>query len=236
MNGSMSRVPVVFPIRFATRNAAVQTTTRELSPKGVSVRCLEPPLNGTLIAMKLYLPGRRDGLAAQGLVREITPGGEAGFWADFHQLGMPEQAEITELLARRERAGAAKPIGAIAVQPISQASIDDARRAFPRIPARFAVRFATVQDFVLEYAANISAGGVFVHSPDPPPLKSIVRVEMQLPGGGPSVPARGVVVHRVSKEEAEARGTIPGMGVQFMDADDDFRTRIDAAIEKILGT
>src|ERR1700760_4197130 len=129
MNGSMARVPVVFPIRFATRNAAVQTTTRELSAKGVSVRCLEPPLKGTLIAMKLYLPGRRDGLAAQGLVREITPGSDAGFWADFHQLGMPEQAEIAELLARRERAAAAKPIGAIAVQPISE---DDARRAFPR--------------------------------------------------------------------------------------------------------
>ncbi|HEX4386250.1 MAG TPA: TIGR02266 family protein [Myxococcales bacterium] len=229
----MARVPVVFPIRFATRNAAVQTTTRELSAKGVSVRCLEPPLKGTLIAMKLYLPGRRDGLAAQGLVREVTPGSDAGFWADFHQLGMPEQAEIVELLARRERAAAAKPIGAIAVQPISE---DDARRAFPRIPARFAVRFATVQDFVLEYAANISAGGVFVHSPNPPPLKSIVRVEMQLPGGGPAVPARGVVVHRVTKEEAEARGTMPGMGVQFMDADDEFRSRIDAAIEKILGT
>ena len=233
MDGSMSRVPVVFPIRFATRNAAVQTTTRELSAKGVSVRCLEPPLKGTLIAMKLYLPGRRDGLAAQGLVREVTPGGDAGFWADFHQLGMTEHAEIVELLARRERAAAAKPIGAIAVQPLSA---DDARRAFPRIPARFAVRFATVQDFVLEYAANISAGGVFVHSPNPPPLKSIVRVEMQLPGDGPPVPARGVVVHRVSREEAEARGTLPGMGVQFMDADDDFRSRIDEAIEKILGT
>jgi uncharacterized protein (TIGR02266 family) len=234
MGVAMPRVPLVFPIRFATRNAAVQTTTRELSPEGVSVRCVEPPLKGTLIAMKLYLPGRRDGLAAQGLVRELTPGGDAGFWADFHQLGMTEQAEIVELLARRERAAAAKPIGAVAVEPIS--TDDDARRAFPRIPARFAVRFATVQDFVLEYAANISAGGVFVHSPDPPPLKTIVRVEMELPGGGAPVPARGVVVHRVSREEAEARGTLPGMGVQFMDGDDEFRIRIDEAIEKILGS
>jgi uncharacterized protein (TIGR02266 family) len=233
MAASMSRAPLVFPIRFATRNAAVQTTTRELSPKGVSVRCLEPPLKGTLIAMKLYLPGRRDGLSAQGLVREITTDGDGGFWADFHQLGMPEQAEISELLARRERAAASKPIGAIDLHPISA---DDARRAFPRIPARFAVRFATVQDFVLEYAANISAGGVFVHSLDPPQLKSIVRVEMQLPGDGPPVPARGVVVHRVSREEAEERGTIPGMGVQFMDGDDDFRSRIDDAIAKILGS
>src|SRR3954447_10010092 len=112
MDGKMSRVPVVFPIRFATRNAAVQTTTRELSTKGVFVRCLEPPLKGMLIAMKLYLPGRRDGLEAQGIVREALNGAEAGFWADFHQLGPAAEGEIAEMLARRERAAAAKPIGA----------------------------------------------------------------------------------------------------------------------------
>jgi uncharacterized protein (TIGR02266 family) len=232
MAGSMARVPLVFPIRFATRNAAVQTTTRELSRDGVFVRCLEPPGRGTPIAMKLYLPGRRDGLSVEGQVEEVTPpGSEAGFWASFTGLPLHEQGEIDELLARRERAAAAKPIGAIAVQPLAG---DDSRRAFPRIAARFAVRFATVQDFVLEYAANISAGGVFVHTSNPPPLKSIVRVEMELPGGGTTVPARGVVVHRVSAEEAEAKGTLPGMGVQFMDADDEFRHRIDAAIEKVL--
>src|SRR5437773_1816241 len=119
----MERVPIVFPIRFASRNVAVQTTTRELSPTGVLVRCLDP------------------------------------------------------------------------------------RRAFPRYPAKFAVRFATVQDFVLEYAANISAGGVFVHTEDPPPLKTVVRIEMELPGGGQPVPARGVIVHRVTPQEAQARRT-----------------------------
>ena len=83
--------------------------------------------------------------------------------------------------------------------------------------------------------ANISAGGVFVHTVDPPPLKTVVRVEMELPGGGPPVPARGLVVHRVTREDAEQRGTLPGIGVQFVDADDLFRARIDTAIEQILG-
>ena len=227
----MDRAPLVFPIRFATSNVAVQTTTRELSPAGAFVRCLEPPAVGTSIAMKLYLPGRRDGLSVQGVVRELAAAGEPGFWADFSDLGMAEQAEISEVLARRERSATAMPIGNLNVA----SGNDEGRRAFPRVQARFAVRFGTVQDFVLEYAANISAGGVFVHSAEPPPLKTIVRVEMELPGGGPAVPARGLVVHRVTAEEAEARGTIPGMGVQFMDSDDDFRKRIDEAIEKILG-
>jgi hypothetical protein len=43
-----------------------------------------------------------------------------------------------------------------------------------------------------------------------------------------------MVVHRVTKQDAEQRGTLPGIGVQFMDADDEFRSRIDAAIAHIL--
>ena len=228
----MERAPIVFPVRFATRNIAVQTTTRELSNAGVLVRCLEPPAIGTQIALKLYLPGSRDGLSIDAVVRELArAGAEPGFWAEFSGLRDAERAQIAETLARRERAAEATPIGAVAVQPL----VDDPRRAFPRYQANFAVRFATVADFVLEYAANISAGGVFVHAEDPPPLESAVRVEMMLPGSDEPVSARGIVVHRVTADEAQKRkGLVPGMGVQFVDADDRFRERIDAAIDHIL--
>jgi uncharacterized protein (TIGR02266 family) len=226
----MERAPFVFPVRFATRNIAVQTTTRELSKSGVYVRCLEPPPVETTLSMRLYLPGARAGLEVSAVVREVSqPGAEPGFWAEFSGLGAADKAQIAEVLARRERAADAKPIGAVAVQPL-----EDPRRAFPRHTARFAVRFATVNDFVLEYAANISAGGVFVHTEVPPPLKTVVRVEMELPGSSQPVAARGVVVHRVLPEDATAKGTIPGMGVQFIDADDRFRDRIDDAIDHIL--
>jgi len=38
----------------------------------------------------------------------------------------------------------------------------------------------------------------------------------------------------VTPQEAQARRTMPGMGVQFVDADDEFRDRINAAIDHIL--
>ena len=228
----MERTPIVFPIRFATGNLAVQTTTRELSVRGVLVRCLTAPPPGTALEMKLYLPGARDPLHVAGVVRDhAQQDQEPGFWAEFVGIGEPQRAQIGELLARRERASDAKPIGAVALNPH-----DDPRRAFPRYNVRFAVRFATVQDFVLEYAANISAGGVFVHTEEPPPLKTVVQVEMELPGGADPVPARGIIVHRVTKQEAEQRGTLAGIGVQFVDAGDEFRQRIDAAIAHILDT
>ena len=226
----MEPAAIVFPIRFATGNIAVQTTTSALSEQGVLVRCLEPPSAGTAVSIKLYLPGAREAMHLDGRVREhANPGDEPGFWADFVGVADAQRAQIGEVIARRRRSADAKPIGAVALNPH-----DEGRRAFPRYNVQFAVRFATVQDFVLEYAANISAGGVFVHTVDPPPLKTVVRVVMELPGGGPAVPARGLVVHRVSKEDAEQRGTLSGVGVQFLDADDAFRDRIDAAIEHIL--
>jgi len=228
----MEPASLVFPIRFATGNVAVQTTTSALSEQGVLVRCLEPPPAGTALSMKLYLPGAREVLLVDGRVRDrAAEGNEPGFWADFVGATDAHRSQIREVIARRRRAADAKPIGAMALSPR-----DDGRRAFPRYNVRFAVRFATVQDFVLEYAANISAGGVFVHTENPPPLKTVVQVEMELPGGGGAVPARGLVVHRVTKQEAQQRGTVPGVGVQFMDADDEFRRRIDAAISHILET
>jgi uncharacterized protein (TIGR02266 family) len=226
----MDRVSLVFPIRFAFGDIAVQTTTRELSERGVLVRCLEPPEARTAIAMKLYLPGSREPLQIDGVVRKHSRNGEdPGFWADFVDVKDSQRARLGEVIQRRKRVADAVPIGAIVLHPR-----EDPRRAFPRYNARFAVRFANVQDFVLEYAANISAGGVFVHTENPPPLKSVVQVEMELPGSGAAVPARGMVVHRVTKDEAAQRGTVPGVGVQFMDADDEFRRRIDAAIAHIL--
>jgi len=208
----MEPAAIVFPIRFATGNVAVQTTTSALSEQGVLVRCLEPPPAGTALSMKLYLPGAREALNLDGVVRKhAKEGEEPGFWAEFVGAADKHRTQINEVIARRRRAADAKPIGAVALNPH-----EEGRRAFPRYNVQFAVRFATVQDFVLEYAANISAGGVFVHTENPPPLKTVVQVEMELPGGGSAVPARGLVVHRVTPADAKQCGTVPGIGIQFV--------------------
>src|SRR5256885_4533818 len=113
----MERAPFVFPVRFATRNIAVQTTTRELSRSGVYVRCLEPPPVESVLSMRLYLPGARAGLEVSAVVREISqPGAEPGFWAEVSELSAADRVQIVEVVARRERAADAKPIGAGAGQ------------------------------------------------------------------------------------------------------------------------
>jgi len=229
------RAPIVFPVRVAVGAHVVQTTTRAVSEEGVFVCSLRPPAPGTRIDLKLYVPGGPSAEEAVAVVREWRSA-EGGYWAEFVDLPQPARDRITGLLERRARAAASgppTPIGVMALKHTKQAG-DDARRAFPRYDARFRVRFSTVQDFVLEYAANISAGGVFVETQNPPDLHAVVSVSMELPGGGDPVETKGLVVHRVTTEDARAKKTAAGMGVQFMEASDAFRERIDRAIEFIL--
>jgi type IV pilus assembly protein PilZ len=229
------RAPIVFPVRVATGAHVVQTTTREVSIDGVFICSLRPPKPGTQISLKLYLPGTPQAEEVTAIVREIRRAPDGGYWAEFVDLQESLRSGIANLLERRARAAAAgsgAPIGALAVA--RKAPAVDPRRAFPRVEARFRVRFGNVQDFVLEYAANISAGGVFVETEHPPELRSVVTVSMELPDGGPPVEAKGIVVHRVLPHEAQARKTAAGAGVQFIEASDEFRDRIDRAIEFIL--
>ena len=229
------RAAIVFPIRVAAGTNVVQTTTREVSVDGVFICSLRPPKPGTQVSLKLYLPGSRQAEEAVAVVREWRPAPEGGYWAEFVNLSSSLRGGIAGLLDRRARAaasGASTPIGAIAVA--RKAPGEDPRRAFPRVEARFRVHFGTVQDFVLEYAANISAGGIFVETENPPELRSVVTVTMELPDGGKPVEAKGIVVHRVLPADAKTRKTAPGAGVQFVEASDEFRERIDGAIEFIL--
>jgi uncharacterized protein (TIGR02266 family) len=241
----MPRVPLVLPVRFATGPRAVQTTTRELSMQGVFVRCLEPPAEGVQVALKLYLPGTALAEDLRAIVRGVEP--RAGFWAEFSSPSGEASRRIAALLETHptpdkvpigmvelRKARPARAPGGRAEQAPTDVSEADNRRTFPRYDAHFAVRFASVQEFVLEYAANISAGGVFVRTDNPPDLETVVQVALDLPGGGPPASAKAVVVHRVTTEQARERNTLAGVGVQFVEADDEFRERIDRAIEHIL--
>jgi uncharacterized protein (TIGR02266 family) len=222
----------VFPIRFAAGAQAIQTTTRELSAEGVFVRSLQPPEPGTQVALRMYLPGHTEADDTTAVVRGVREHPESGFWAEFVSLDAEVGGRIQELLKRRANAAKAGP--ATRIGAISLKRGDDKRRAFPRYEARFQVGWSTVQDFVLEYAANISVGGVFVQTDNPPELDRIVTVSLKLPGSDSAVETKGVIVHRVTREEATEKGTISGMGVQFLDSSDEFRGAIERAIDHIL--
>ena len=84
-----------------------------------------------------------------------------------------------------------------------------------------------------EHAENISRGGVFIQTQSPPQVDEVITVQLELPDGGPIATSSGLVMHCVTVDEAEQNGLIPGIGVQFLDADDQFRERIDRYIQSL---
>jgi uncharacterized protein (TIGR02266 family) len=209
----MPSTSFVFPVRYVSEGVAVQTTSRELSALGIAVRALAPPQVGARVSMALYLPNNSVPEVAIGRVARAKAGtpGDAGFWADFIVVDPQARMRISHLLSDRDQA-------------------DGNHRGFPRHQVTLAVRFRTARDFVLEHASNISRGGIFIQTDDPPPMDAQVQVELQLPDDPAPVSTNGIVVHR----QLAVGGKVAGVGVQFVDATDGFRERIDRYMDSLV--
>ena len=209
----MPTASFVFPVRYVSEGVAVQTTSRELSPLGIAVRSLAPPHVGARVSMALYLPNAAVPEVAIARVSRSQTGAPAdsGFWADFIVVDPQARMRISHLLSDRD-------------QGTSQ------QRTCERIPVRLSVRFRTASEFVQEHAVNLSRGGIFIRTNDPPPSDTAVEVELQLPDSGPPISTAGIVVHR----QLPAPNKIAGVGVQFVDASDAFRVRIDRYMDSLL--
>jgi uncharacterized protein (TIGR02266 family) len=208
----MPSASYVFPVRYVSEGVAVQTTSRELSPLGIMVRSLAPPQVGARVSMALYLPNAGIPEVAIGRVARARSEtvAESGFWADFIVVDPQARMRISTLLAESDEN-------------------QDQHRTFPRLPVRLEVRFRTASEFVHQHALNLSRGGVFIQSDDPPPVDTVVEVELHVPDAGPPVTTSGIVVHR----QLAAGGKQAGVGVQFVDASDAFRERIDKYMESL---
>jgi len=202
--------PMVFPVRYVSEGAAIQTTSRGLSGEGIAVRSLVPPSVGARVSMALYLPGNSKPEVAVGVVAASTHDRPvpAGFWVQFTAIDVAARERIAALVVEKAR---------------KARELRDAR-GFQRFHTQFTVR---------EHAQNISRGGMFIQTRTPPPLDEVITVQLELPDGGSPATTSGLVMHRVTEDEGEQQGIVPGIGVQFLDADDQFRDRIDRYVEQL---
>ncbi len=215
----MEAAPMVFPVRYVSEGAAIQTTSRGLSGEGIAVRSLVPPRVGARVSLALYLPGNPKPEVAVGVVAASARDRPvpAGFWVQFTAIDVAARERITALVAEKAR----------------RARELRAPRGFQRFHTQFTVHFRTAREFVREHAQNISRGGVFIQTGTPPQVDEVITVQLELPDGGAPATTTGLVMHRVTPEEAEQQGIVPGIGVQFLDADDRFRERIDRYIGQV---
>ncbi|MGZ6141810.1 MAG: PilZ domain-containing protein [Myxococcales bacterium] len=213
-------LPIVVPVRYAGGGLTMQTTSSRLSAEGVFVRGFVTPKEGAQLTLTVTLPGGTFQAKAT-ITERILPGvqgKEAGFWARFDALEAPARALLDALL--QDRGGPGAPV----------------KRAFERIKTRLQVGWASPREFLVAYSENISRGGIFVATPNPPPLREVVELLLELPDGPAPAKTNAEVIQRIPPAQATQLGRVAGAGLQFVGSDDEFRRRLDLCIENLLAS
>lgn len=105
------------------------------------------------------------------------------------------------------------------------------RRLSPRVPLNLLVQFrlASLDEFMRDYAVNISSGGMFIRTRDPHPAGSNIYIQLSLSDGSTLIEGLGKVVHVNPPSHP-----VPGMGVEFVNLDAASRQLIDRIIQERL--
>lgn len=98
------------------------------------------------------------------------------------------------------------------------------RRVHPRLQLQMLVQFRSdsMDDFLREFAGNISLGGMFIRTTEPLPHGVMIYLQFQLADGLKLIEGLGKVVHVNPPEHPS-----PGMGVEFVNLDDASRGLIE---------
>ena len=85
-------------------------------------------------------------------------------------------------------------------------------------------RFNTLEDFLAEYATNVSPGGMFIETDAPSPAGSTLHLQFSLKDGSRLIDGLARVVRVVPQGNAAGP---PGMGVEFLELDEESRRIIE---------
>jgi type IV pilus assembly protein PilZ len=102
----------------------------------------------------------------------------------------------------------------------------------PRVEYELPVAYSSVSGFVTDWATNLSRGGLYINTDKPLPVDTVVRLLVTLPGAHFPVELKGRVT-RVNAMGAVAANQSPGMAVEFVDVDDEKRSRIGEFVERL---
>ncbi len=115
-------------------------------------------------------------------------------------------------------------------QMFKNLAVQPAKKAAASVNAQHVVRFENLGELVGEFAENISKGGLFVHSEDPPALDEEINLKLMIPCLERSIEIRAKVVHRISRAEAAEYGVLAGFGTEFIDLTPAHRAQIEKLV------
>lgn len=106
------------------------------------------------------------------------------------------------------------------------------RRQHPRIDVDWAVDYGSKDTYLFSYISDISAMGIFVHTVNPEPVGTHLNLRFT-PPGKETLELEGQVtwVNPVHTDKNPQRR--PGMGIQFVNVDDDQKMQLQDLIQTI---
>ena len=106
----------------------------------------------------------------------------------------------------------------------------DERRRHERVPLSLLVQYRvnTFEEFLAEYSADISVGGMFIRTTEPRELGALIYLQFWLKDGSKLIEGLGRVV-RVNPPGDPARPA--GMGLEFVNFDDDSMGLIEEIVQ-----
>ena len=104
-------------------------------------------------------------------------------------------------------------------------------RKSERLQHELLVAYRTVDGFITDWAVNISRGGIFINTRNPLALGTTVRLIISLPDAAFPFDLTGRVI-RVSEFDNPSN-QVPGMGIEFMDVDEEKRARIERFVDRL---
>ncbi len=99
-------------------------------------------------------------------------------------------------------------------------------REFPRIQGVFRVKYPSVDRLVVAYSRDLSRGGMFLTTEHFLPLNAVILVQIELPENGGQIPITCRVVYVRDNELAQKTGAKTGMGIQFLDLEQENMARL----------
>ena len=96
---------------------------------------------------------------------------------------------------------------------MSGSSNQSDKRTAERLPIRMLVEYESSEDFLIDYTANMSIGGMFIQTSNPLEVGTRFRLRFRIPERESPVDTVGEVCWVLTPEEAGCMQ--PGMGVRF---------------------
>ena len=98
-------------------------------------------------------------------------------------------------------------------RPSAPEAESDERRGPRRLPLEVQIEYESTEDFLTDYTANLSLGGMFIRTDNPLELDTRFRLSFRLPEDDRTIDTIAVVRWRVAP--GTSGPMTPGMGVRF---------------------